>query len=89
MTETTNGTTERGPANQRHFVRAVDNDMDGDTHVVCSFGSGHVALAVPEQDMWDVLGLAAKWGGQPSFDLSDAESWRYNTGEIAVDVAFE
>jgi len=83
-TQTANGTNERGPATQRHFVRAVEQETDA--KVVISFSSREVSVNVPEGSINDVLDLVDEWGGEPSFDLSH-DGWQYVDG-VAVSVEF-
>lgn len=90
-TKTTGSAVERGPANQRHFARAVDNDIDG-AIVVVSYGTRHVAVSAPGESARDVLEAAAEYGGAPELALggnSRRLTGLYHDGELAIDVRFE
>lgn len=82
--KTPEGTIESGPANQRHFVRAVDGDVEG-VRVVCSFPHNEAYLALDEKTALSKLyDLTEKYGGE--IELRDEKGGLYPTEAIALKI---
>lgn len=88
MTKTAGGRfghIERGPAMERHLVRSIDNDDGLDSHVVCAFSSGHVAISAADGEVEEVLRRISEHGAEPTFGLDGGV---YYDGDVAVDAVF-